>query len=110
MNTANEISKRLLRHFERCSDANTPALSKEEEAEQEKNQEMGAEFINQMFTMPQSEALALLNKLEEQDDFIESLERAEKDLSPAMNDFQEFAQNDVDTGWCYSDIDIDDEL
>ena len=58
-----------------------------------------------MYELPEEEALAILDKLEEHDDFISSLERAERDLSTFANDYQKCLQNQSETGWFYPDND-----
>lgn len=70
----------------------------------------GVAFIDLLYDMPEEEALAILDKLEEHDDFIASLENAERELCNPTDDYQENLQRDLDTGWFYEDTDPDDEV
>lgn len=105
MKISNIISKRLNRYSERRPNVDLNTLSKEELEEEMNDRIIGAEFALRIMDMPKKEALTLLDKLEEQDDFIASLERAEKDPSPIMNEYKKYLQNDIDTGWAYPDND-----
>lgn len=73
----NEIEKKLKRYSERSPYVDITALS-EKELQTYLNE--SEKFMDLIYNRPEAEALAFLNSLEEQDDFIESLERAEREL------------------------------
>lgn len=58
-------------------------------------------YVSNYFFKPSKHS----SKLEEHDDFISSLERAERDLSTFANDYQKCLQNQSETGWFYPDND-----
>ncbi len=104
------FEKKLSRYVDRCPIVDYTSLSEEEKKEDEQNRKTGVAFIDLMYELPEEEALAILDKLEEHDDFISSLENAERELSSSTDDYQENLQRDIDTGWFYEDNDPDDEV
>ena len=103
MKPLNLFEMKLSRYVDRDPFIDYTTLS-----EEEKDRETGVAFINLLYKLPKKEALAILNKLEEHDDFIASLENAEKEPCNTTDDYQENLQRDLDTGWFYPD-DTDDE-
>ena len=105
MNPSDLFEKKLSRYVDRAPIIDYTTLSEEEKNEDAQDRKIGVAFIDLLYELPEEEAIALLNKLEEHDDYIASLERAESDLSTVANDYQKCLQNQSETGWFYPDSD-----
>lgn len=110
MKSSELFEKKLARYVDRCPIVDHSSLSEEEKEEDEQDRKIGVAFIVLMYELPEEEALAILDKLEEHDDFIASLENAERELCTPTDDYQENLQRDLDTGWFYEDTDPDEEI
>ncbi len=105
MKPSDIFEKKLSRYVDRAPIIDYTTLSEEEKKEDEQDRKIGVAFIDLMYELPEEEALAILDKLEEHDDYIASLENAERDLSTFANDYQRCLQNQSETEWFYPDND-----
>lgn len=99
------ILKKISRHVDRFSDLDITSLSEEEQQEEKDFCETEIKLFEQIYGLPEEKALAILDKMEEQDDYIASLEKAEKEIKPSINVIQELCLHLENTGWFYPDND-----
>ncbi len=103
MKKSDIILEKLFRHLERYPYMNLASLSEKQQKKEMNEIDREFKFIDKIYFLPKKEALTLINKIEELDDFIALLERTEREVHTITNDYEKCRQCNIETGWYYSD-------